>query len=143
MSEMNKQAVRRLYDEMVSEGRFEVLDEVVKEDVIENEAAAEEMPGGRAGVRAFFEAMRAAFPDLKAEVGRLLAEDDRVVAHVTLSGTQEGEFMGVPASGRRFEAELFDMFRIEDGMIAEHWGVMDQMTMMQQLGAIPGPAEAG
>lgn len=143
MSEENKQAVQRLYDEFVSEGKDETLDEIVAEDVIENEETAEGMPPGREGVRAFFGMFREAFPDLRADVAVLVAEDDRVVAHVTFSGTQRGEFMDVPASGEHFEAEVMDMFRLSGGRIVEHWGVMDQMSMMQQLGAIPDPAGAG
>jgi predicted ester cyclase len=54
-----------------------------------------------------------------------------------MSGTQRGEFMGTPPSGKRFEVTGFDLLRIREGQVAEHWGVMDAMKMMQQLGAIP------
>jgi steroid delta-isomerase-like uncharacterized protein len=135
VSEENKEICRRLYGEMISEGRFDVLEELLQADVIEHE----ELPGdaeGRDGVREVFEMMRGAFPDLRAEVSQMIAEGDRVVAHATFSGTQRGEFMGVPASGRRVEVEVIDIFRIAGGKVAEHWGVMDQMTMMEQLGAL-------
>lgn len=138
MSEDNKELCRRLYAEVVSEGRFDALDELVAEDVIEHEEVPD-APEGRAGVRAFFEMMRGAFPDLQAEIIQIVAGGDRIAAHVTFSGTHEGEFMGAPASGNRMEIELIDIFRIADGKVAEHWGVADQMTMMQQLGAIDGP----
>ncbi len=135
MSEANKEICQRLYDEMISEGRFEVLDELLEADVIEHE----ELPGdaeGRDGVRQVFEMMREAFPDLRAEVSQMIAEGDRVVAHATFSGTQQGEFMEVPPSGRRVEVDVIDIFRIAGGKVAEHWGVMDQMAMMEQLGAL-------
>lgn len=135
MSEENKEICRRLYSEMVSEGRFDVLDELVHQDMVEHE----DLPGeaeGRDGVRQVFEMMREAFPDLRAEVSQMIAEGDRVVAHTTFSGTQRGEFMGVPPSGRRVEVDVIDIFRIDRGRVAEHWGVMDQLTMMEQLGAL-------
>lgn len=143
MSEQNKQAVQRLYDEFVSQGSDAALDELVVEDVIENEELPADVPEGREAVRAMFGMFREAFPDLKAEVITMVAEGDRVVAHGAFSGTQEGEWMGVPSSGKSFRSEVMDMFRFEDGKIAEHWGVMDQMGMMVQLGAIPDPSAQG
>jgi predicted ester cyclase len=59
-----------------------------------------------------------------------------------MSGTHQGEFMGMPPTGKRFEVEGFDMVRVRDGQFTEHWGLFDTMTMMQQLGAIPAPAPA-
>jgi predicted ester cyclase len=62
---------------------------------------------------------------------------------VTASGTQKGEFMGMPPSGRRVEVQLIDIMRFDDdGLIAEHWGVVYMLSMLQQLGAVPqgGPA---
>ncbi|KRB46897.1 hypothetical protein ASD90_00390 [Terrabacter sp. Root181] len=71
----------------------------------------------------------------------VLESGDRTIARVAASGTQRGEFMGLPASGRHAETQLIDIMRFDaDGKIVEHWGVMDMLTMMQQLGAIPdGP----
>ena len=80
---------------------------------------------------------RSAFPDLRMEAHEMVGEDDLVCARGTMSGTHKGEFMGMPPSGKRFEVEGFDMVRIRDGQMHEHWGVFDTMTMMQQLGAIP------
>ena len=59
-----------------------------------------------------------------------------------MSGTQDGEFMGMPPSGRHVEVEGFDMVRIRDGQFTEHWGLFDSMKMMQQLGAIPEQEQA-
>jgi len=143
MSDQNKEVVQRLYDEFVSQGSDAALDEVVVEGVVENEEMPAEMPAGREGIRAMFGMFREAFPDLSADVISMVAEGDRVVAHAAFSGTQEGEWMGVPASGKSFRSEVMDMFRLEDGRIAEHWGVMDQMGMMVQLGPIPDPASEG
>jgi predicted ester cyclase len=59
---------------------------------------------------------------------------------VTISGTHTGDFMGIPATNKSFEVECMDMIRIEDGKCAEHWGVTDMMSLMQQIGAVPAAA---
>jgi steroid delta-isomerase-like uncharacterized protein len=104
----------------------------------------EETPGlapTKEGVLEFFRMYRAAFPDLHMEPQDVFASGDRAVARVRATGTQQGEFMGMPPSGKSVDVELIDIIRFDDdGLASEHWGVVDLMTMMQQLGAIPeGP----
>ena len=104
----------------------------------------EETPGlapTKEGVLEFFRMYRAAFPDLQMEPQDVLTSGDRAVARVRATGTQQGEFMGMPASGKNVDVQLIDIIRFDDdGLAREHWGVVDLMTMMQQLGAIPeGP----
>jgi predicted ester cyclase len=71
----------------------------------------------------------------------VLASGDKVTARVRATGTHEGDFMGMSPSGKNVDVQLIDIIRFgEDGLAREHWGVVDLMTMMQQLGAIPeGP----
>ncbi len=85
--------------------------------------------------------LRSAFPDFKATIDDILAEDDKVVLRMTWNGTQKGEFLGVPATGKRVSFGVIDIIRIANGKLVEHWGQMDSMSMMQQLGAIPAPVE--
>ena len=104
----------------------------------------EETPGlapTKEGVLEFFRMYRAAFPDLQMEPQDVLTSGDRAVARLRATGTQQGEFMGMPASGKNVDVQLIDIIRFDDdGLAREHWGVVDLMTMMQQLGAIPeGP----
>jgi steroid delta-isomerase-like uncharacterized protein len=104
----------------------------------------EETPGippTKDGVLEFFEMYRAAFPDLRMDPEDVLASGDKVVARVRATGTNTGEFMGMPPSGKNVDVELIDIIRFgDDGLAREHWGVADQMRMLQQLGAIPeGP----
>jgi steroid delta-isomerase-like uncharacterized protein len=104
----------------------------------------EETPGlapTKEGVLEFFRMYRAAFPDLHMEPQDVFTSGDRAVARVRATGTQQGEFMGMPPSGKSVDVELIDIIRFDDdGLASEHWGVVDLMTMMQQLGAIPeGP----
>jgi predicted ester cyclase len=86
--------------------------------------------------------MRSAFSDLNVAVEQSLESGDLACAHVTITGKHTGEFMGVPASDRSVEVESIDIIRIEDGKCAEHWGVTDNIALMQQIGAIPEPAQA-
>lgn len=66
-----------------------------------------------------------------------MSEGDRIVAHTRYSGTQQGTFMGVPGHGQRLSVEAMDMWRVANGRLAEHWDVLDQLTMLRQLGVLP------
>jgi steroid delta-isomerase-like uncharacterized protein len=130
-----KSLVRDFYD-AVGAGNLSVIDELVADDFVDRE----EFPGlepNKEGVKQFFAMLRSAFPDLRMEVREMLADDDLVSVRVIATGTHEGDFMGMSSSGRRIEVQVFDIFRIRDGQVTEHWGLMDAMTMMQQLGGIP------
>jgi len=130
-----KVLMRRFYDG-VNAGDFNVIDELVADDVVEHE----EFPGiepNKDGVRQFFNLFRSAFPDLRMDPHEILVDGDMVCARITVTGTHQGEFMGIPPTGRRFEVGGFDLVRIRDGQAVEHWGLTDNMTMMQQLGAVP------
>ena len=83
--------------------------------------------------------LRSAFPDFKATIDDMLADGDRVATRMTWTGTHQGEFMGIPPTGKRISIQVIDFVRFADGRFAEHWGLMDNMGMMQQLGAIPAP----
>ena len=83
----------------------------------------------------------AAFPNLRFDPEDLLASGDKAVARVRVTGTHEGEFMGMPATGKAINVQAIDIVRFgDDGLAREHWGVFDVMAMMQQLGAAPGGA---
>jgi steroid delta-isomerase-like uncharacterized protein len=140
MSEDYKALARRFYDG-VNAGDLSVVDELVADDFVDHE----EFPGiptDKEGVRQFFVMFRAAFPDMHMEAHETLADGDLVSVRFVFTGTQQGEFMGIPATGKRVEVEGFDMVRLRDGQVTEHWGVMDAMALMQQLGAIPAEAPA-
>jgi predicted ester cyclase len=75
------------------------------------------------------------------EAEDILVSDDKVVARTRATGTHEGDFMGMPPTGKRIDVQLVDIVRFgDDGLGHEHWGVFDALRMMQQLGAVPeGP----
>jgi predicted ester cyclase len=86
---------------------------------------------------------RAAFPDLRMDAEDVIAGGDKVVTRVRYTGTNKGAFMGMPATGKSVDVQLIDIMRFgDDGRVHEHWGVMDQMTLMQQLGLVPAPPSA-
>ena len=135
----NKDSMTRFY-EAINAGNTGIVDEVLAEDFVEHD----EFPGipqTRAGVKQFFEMSRAAFPDLSMRVLHMVEEGDIVVGHGLFEGTHEGDFMGVPATGRRVSVPIADVVRFDSsGLAAEHWGVTDTGMMMQQLGVVGEPA---
>jgi steroid delta-isomerase-like uncharacterized protein len=134
MSEENKAVVDRL-TEVFNSGDVGLVDELVAEDFVENDP----IPDGdadREGFKQMIVALRDAFPDLEVGVARTIDEDDLVVTHWTSTGTHQGEFMGAPATGNTVSIDGIDISRLEDGVIVEHWGKMDAIALMQQLGAM-------
>lgn len=131
--------MRRVY-EMLSDGDVEGFGTLLADDFVEHE----ETPGlapTKDGVLEFFRMYRAAFPDLRMEPEDVLASGDKVVARVRATGTHQGEFLGAPPTGNGIDVQLIDIIRFgDDGLAREHWGIVDTMAMMQQLGMVPeGP----
>jgi steroid delta-isomerase-like uncharacterized protein len=131
--------MRRMYDS-INSGDVDGFAEVIADDFVDHE----ELPGlapTKEGVMTFFRMYLAAFPDLRMEPEDMIASGDKVVARVRATGTHQGDFLGMPATGKSVDVHLVDIIRFgDDGLAHEHWGVMDQLTMMQQLGVIPeGP----
>jgi steroid delta-isomerase-like uncharacterized protein len=131
--------MRRLYD-LINAGDIDGFATLLADTFVEHE----EVPGlapTKDGVTALFRMYTAAFPDLRMVPEDLIASGDKVVARVRVTGTHKGAFMGMSPTGRRVEVQLIDIIRFgDDGRAHEHWGVFDQLAMMQQLGAVPaGP----
>lgn len=129
-------AMTRLYD-LINAGDIDGFGDLLADDFVEHD----ELPGlesSREGVKQLFHMYRAAFPDLRMEVQDVLVSGDKAVARVRATGTHEGEFMGMPATGKSVDVRLIDITRFgDDGRAREHWGVFDALGLMQQLGAIP------
>jgi steroid delta-isomerase-like uncharacterized protein len=136
-TEQNIALVRQMVDQVFNQGNVGRVDEILAPDFIEREQLPPGMPGGREGVKVLTTVMRGAFPDLKVTIDDVIADGDKVVARQTWSGTHKGEFMGVPPTGKRVSFGVIDIIRIAGGKFVEHWGQMDGMGLMQQLGAVP------
>jgi len=136
MADDAKALAQRFYDEVMGKGSLEAVDEIIADDFVEHEA----MPGltpGKDGLKQWVTMMRGAFPDLQVEVVSMAADGDEVWAQVIARGTHKGPFMDIPATGNSIEMAMFDRIRLRDGQAVEHWGVAQDLAMMQQLGVIP------
>lgn len=127
---------KRFFNEVVNQGKLDLIDELFSPDFVEHEAFPGLQPN-REGVKQFFRMFRQAFPDVKFKLEFTFAKDDKVVSYITISGTHKGEFMGMAASGKQINIKAIDIVRFKDGKAVDHWGVTDAMAMMEQLGAIP------
>lgn len=132
----NKALVRRLYDEVVNQGNIEMADKIVSAEAIEHEDLNH---NGLDSFKRFFTTFRAAYPDLNFAIEDMIAEGDKVVVRIKVSGTNDGdqEFMGFAPTGKKIEIETIDIFRCENGMITEHWGRTDTLNLLNQLGEEP------
>ena len=142
MSATGKDRLLQFYEDVANKGDLDLVEDFCTEDFVDHE----EFPGiprDREGVRQFFTMLRGAFPDLHMTPESVVEEGDRVMARFRMTGTHEGEFLGVPASGRHVEIEGYDEVRLVEGRACEHWGAMDAMALMQQIGAQPSESPAG
>jgi steroid delta-isomerase-like uncharacterized protein len=136
-TEQNKAIVRQLIEEVINQNNMSLGEEIMAADIIEHEEMPPGIPAGIEGTKILFTMLHNAFPDFKATINDLIAEDDKVVVYMTWNGTQHGEWMGMPPSGKPMSIGVIDIFRVADGKLVEHWGMMESMKMMQQLGAMP------
>lgn len=131
--------IKRFYEDVIANGDLTLIDELTTDDIADHEEGLPGQPSGREGVKFFVNAIKEAFPDIRVKsIEPMLTDGSLEAARVILTGTHEGELMGVAATGKTVEFESIDIIRVEDGKVAEHWGVTDTMSLMQQLGAIPG-----
>ena len=135
-------SINRLYD-LINAGDIDGFGRQLADDFVERE----EIPGlppTKDGVVQYFRIMLAAFPDMRMDVQDSFASGEKAVARLQISGTHQGEFMGIPATGKPVSVKLIDITRFgDDGLAREHWGVADLLAMMQQLGVIPAPGQNG
>jgi steroid delta-isomerase-like uncharacterized protein len=141
-TEQNKALLSRLMKEVFSRGNISLVDELLAPDFVEHEELPPGIPPGREAVKQFSTLFRSAFPDLKITIDDIIAEGDKVVVRGIWSGTHKGEFMGIPPTDKSVSFGVIDIVRIVGGKVVEHWGQMDTLRMMQQLGVIATPGES-
>jgi steroid delta-isomerase-like uncharacterized protein len=130
--EANKAVVRRFIDEIFLEGDFGAVDELLTDDFTPHTWGP--MPPGRDGLKEAIQRVSKGISDPSMTIDDVIAEDDRVAVRLTSSATHTGEFMGMPASGKRYEIGEIHIFRLRDGRVSEHWHQADFIGMMKQLG---------
>jgi steroid delta-isomerase-like uncharacterized protein len=137
MSVSDNKLLTRGFYASINQRNLDALDELISEDFVEHE----QFPGlpttGRKAVQAALDVFLGAFPDVQFAVDDIIGEDDKIVVRGRLSGTHQGEFMGIPATNKSFEVGFIDILEIHDGQATAHWGQTDQGAMMQQLGLAP------
>lgn len=137
-AETMKELVHRFVYEDLNTPDGAGTDELVSPAFVDhsNPPGMQEGHGGHRAILAYF---HAAFEGLRFDIlGPVIADGDRVAFRLVMTGRQQGEFFGIPATGREVSVEGTHVLRIEDGQVAEHWGNNDDLGLMRQLGAMPG-----
>jgi predicted SnoaL-like aldol condensation-catalyzing enzyme len=136
----NATQFRRLIEDGFGRGDLSVVDEVVASDVVEHQRG---IPPGNSGperIKRLIGGLRGAFPDLTCDILHVVTDGDLVWGHFRARGTQTGDFLGVPPTGKAVAIEVIDICRFVDGTIVEHWGVPDRLGVLEQIGAfVPHP----
>jgi len=135
--EQNKAVVRRFYDEVMGQGRVEVLDEVMVEDFVDHGEALFGSPRGRDTLREGVAAVHGILPDLQVQLHEMIAEVDLVGVRGTMRCRHGGSFLGVAGTGHELSWEGIAVFRLEGGKIAERWFNSDSISVVRQLGLAP------
>jgi|SRR5882724_9139030 len=135
--EANKTLVRRFVEEVKNQRKLDGLGEYFAADYEEHNATVASFGGGSAGYQRFLAHLFSAFPDDRVEIELISAEGDIVAYRATESGTHKGEFLKIPATGKRATWTEIQFFRITGGKVAEHWVDVDVFSWFQQLGIIP------
>jgi steroid delta-isomerase-like uncharacterized protein len=136
-TERNKAILHRYFEELFNTGNLSVADEIVGLNYLNHNPVPGEPPG-REGLKAFITHLRTAFPDIQFTIEDQIAEGDKVVTRFTVTGTQQGEFAGIPATGRPVTVTALNIYRVAGGQIEEGWLNWDALGMMQQLGVAKG-----
>jgi len=143
-TEANKAIIRLFFEEAFEQGNLAVLDEIIAPNQVNGgPGALPGMPSGPEGTKVLITAYRNAFPDLHFTIDEQIAEGNTVVTRWTAHGTHNGVLAGLPPTGKPATVVGMGVDRVENGKIVESWGLFDQFGMLQQLGVIPAPGQAG
>jgi predicted ester cyclase len=133
MNEDNKNAVRRFNQEVIAEGNLDSFKELMDEQFT-NRSAPEGMNSGPDGMIYFFnEILRPAMPDIHVTIHQQVAEGDLVTTRKTITGTQTGALLGIPATGRTVHIDVIDIVRVKNGKYFEHWGITSLPEVLSEL----------
>ena len=134
------QVVNRYFEDILNEGDLSAIDEIFAPSFQFHITTIPVPVRGREGERAFVQGLRTGFPDLEFKVETMIEEDNRVATRWSLSGTHEGDFLGIPATGNKVTDFGHDIFHLAGGKIREIWVNEDSLGLMRQLGVVPTPA---
>ena len=135
MSKEANIATQKRMGEAVNKGQLEELKQIFSPDVVDHDPAPDQGKGPEGFIK-FFTQFRAAFPDLKIAVEHMVADEDNVAIAYTVTGTQDGPFQGIPATGRKIKARGMQIAKFDaNARIVERWGSSDEAGILQQIGA--------
>jgi steroid delta-isomerase-like uncharacterized protein len=135
----------RFHMDLFKKGDLSVTDQILTPDFVNHGAGIPpELAQGPEGAKRFAQAIRTGFGnEINITHDDVIVHGDRIVIRWTSSGTHKGDLLGVPATGKPIKITGIDIFRVQDGKLAELWQNWDQLQMLQQIGAVPEPQSAG
>jgi predicted ester cyclase len=137
-AEENKKITKRFLEEVFNANNTSAIDNYISNDYVDH-SPPPGVPGNKEGFKMIGAMVHQAFPDFKYTITNLIAENDMIVAHLTSTGTMKGAFMEMPATGKHATWTEIHIGKMKDGKFVEHWTVIDQLSMLQQLGLVPSP----
>ena len=137
MSEQNKTAVRRLFDELWNKGNLQVADELIASTYTHHDASTPDVGRGPESEKNRVKLYRTAFPDLRLTVEDMIADGETVVARWSCRGAHRGDLNGIAPTGKQFLISGVSIVRFTGGKMVEGWINWDALDLMQQLGVVP------
>ena len=137
-AQTNRALIKRFYDEGWNANNLAVYEELVTDNFVDHQTLPG-LPAGREGFKMLNVMFRSAFPDVWVTVDQIVADDDKVACRWTSTGTHKGDLFGIPPTGNEVKVTATVWYRIEDGLIREHWGIPDLLGLLIQIGIIPPP----
>lgn len=131
--QQNQALIGQFAQQVFNEKDLSNLDDFMKEDYIQHNPLVAQ---GTEGFHDFFKNWFDSVPDFNYELKKIIVNDDHVWVYGTYSGTQTQEWLGIPASNKAYSFNAVDIFRIENGKLAEHWDVLDIYTLFKQLSTV-------
>ncbi len=131
----NKAVVKRFMNELITENRPELIEELIAEEYVYHGGDDEEYHG-REGFRQVLDSYRHAFPDLRLQIHRMVAQGDMVATWYTFSGTHRGDLNGIEPTGRQVCSTSVQFATVRDGQIAEEWDLVDQFSLLDAMGVV-------
>ncbi|MDQ4076957.1 MAG: ester cyclase [Chloroflexota bacterium] len=139
-TEENRELIRHFVEQVVNQHNPDALDQIIAPSFQTT------FPGASPGREGFKQAMAAVFrgfPDIRTWIDDIVVDGDRVATRGGWEGTHQGEFQGIPPTGRRVKISYIDIWRVENGQFVENWVQMDFLGMLQQLGVVPSTSQDG
>ena len=137
-----KALAQQVFDAFTA-GEPDRLDALISPDYVEHTPVPPGWPTGLEGLKQYIRVTHTGFPDFRYTVEDMVAEGDVVAARATARGTHTGEYLGIPPTGKEASWTEMHIGRVEGGRFVEHWANSDQLGLLQQLGVIPAPEQAG